>query len=36
MSQGRRKNERESGVYIEVNEHFERIFSQRLAIYQGL
>ena len=25
--QGRRKNERETGVYIEVNEDFERFFS---------
>ena len=34
--QGRRKNERETGVYIEVNEDFELILSQRLAFGGGL
>ena len=34
--QGRIKNERETGVYIEVNEDFELIFSQKLAFGGGL
>ena len=35
MRQGRRKNERKTGVYIKVHEDFERIFSKRLAMPGG-